>query len=331
MDAKTIHVEAAPLEGITTWLFRKTHLRMFGGVDRYFTPFFSPTPERKLTAKELRDLSRENNAGVPAVPQVMARRAEDFLWAAEQARELGFDQVNLNLGCPSGTVTAKGKGAGFLLRPDELDAFFNAVFAGVCLPVSVKTRIGYHDPAEFGRLLEIFNRYPIRELIIHPRLRGQFYKGTVHLEAFADALSSSRIPVTYNGDIVTTEDLAAFSQRFPAVDTVMIGRGIIADPALPRKLRGGPPAGREEIRTYVQTLYQGYRTAYGYPGSAAQRMKELWFYLINLFEDGDQYAKKLRRVGNAAEYEHLEAGIFRDLKLLPQPRKPLDGTGQGKL
>lgn len=325
-----LRIESAPLEGISTWLFRKTHQKMFGGVDRYFTPFFSPTPERKLTTKELRDLSPENNIGVPVVPQIMAKRAEDFLWAAEEARELGFDEVNLNLGCPSGTVTAKGKGAGFLLRPEELDAFFEEVFKSVCLPISVKTRIGYHDPAEFGRLLEIFNRYPIQELMIHPRLRGQFYRGEVHLDAFAEALAASRLPVTYNGDLVTQEDVAAFSRRFPTVNTLMIGRGIIADPALPRKLRGGPPANREEICTYVRTLYEGYRTAYGYPGFAAQRMKELWFYLINLFEDGDKYAKKLRRVGNAAEYEHLEAGIFRDLELLSQPRKPLDGTGQGK-
>lgn len=328
MDIRSLRVEAAPLEGITTWLFRRTHSRMFGGADRYFTPFFSPVSEHILSAKELRDLSPENNRGIPTVPQVMTKRAEDFLWAAEQARDLGFEEVNLNLGCPSGTVTAKGKGAGFLLRPDELDAFFDAVYSKVCLPVSVKTRIGFRDVEEFGRLLDIFNRYPIRELIVHPRLRGEFYKGPVHLDAFAAALESSRAPVTYNGDLVTLEDLTAFSERFPAVDTVMIGRGVIADPALLRKLRGGAPAGREELQTYTQTLYQGYRTAYGYPGTAAQRMKELWFYLINLFDDGEKYAKKMRRVGNAAEYEHLEAGIFRDLDLLAQARKPLDGTGQ---
>lgn len=328
METHIPQVEVAPLEGITTWMFRQTHSRMFGGADRYFTPFFSPTSDRILTAKELRDLSPEHNAGVPTVPQVMTKRAEDFLWAAEQARELGFDEVNLNLGCPSGTVTAKGKGAGFLLHPDELDAFLDAVFQKVCLPVSVKTRIGYNDGTEFSRLLEIFNRYPIRELIVHPRLRGEFYKGPVHLDVFADALQASRAPVTYNGDLVTTADIAAFQQRFPTVDTVMIGRGVIADPALLRKFRGGPPAGREELKTYTQTLYQGYREAYGYPGTAAQRMKELWFYLINLFADGEKYAKKMRRVGNAAEYEHLEAGIFRDLDLLTEARKPLDGTGK---
>ncbi|MET0015918.1 tRNA-dihydrouridine synthase [Oscillibacter sp.] len=328
MEIRSLRVETAPLEGITTWLFRRTHFSMFGGVDRYFTPFFSPVSEHILTAKDLRDLSPENNRGIPTVPQVMTKRAEDFLWAAEQARDLGFEEVNLNLGCPSGTVTAKGKGAGFLLRPDELDAFFDVVFSKVCLPVSVKTRIGFHDVEEFGRLLEIFNCYPIRELIVHPRLRGEFYKGPVHLDAFAAALESSRAPVTYNGDLVTLEDLTAFSERFPAVNTVMIGRGVIADPALLRKLRGGAAATREELQTYTQTLYQGYRAAYGYAGTAAQRMKELWFYLINLFDDGEKYAKKMRRVGNAAEYEHLEAGIFRDLNLLTQAHKPLDGTGK---
>lgn len=327
MEIRTLCVETAPLEGITTWLFRRTHCRMFGGADRYFAPFFSPVSEHILTRKELRDLSPEHNGGVPTVPQVMTKRAEDFLWAAEQVRDLGFEEVNLNLGCPSGTVTAKGKGAGFLLRPDELDAFFDAVFSRACLPVSVKTRIGYHNAEEFGCLLGIFNRYPIRELIVHPRVRREFYKGPVHLDAFAAALESSRAPVTYNGDLVTLEDLTAFSKRFPEVDTVMIGRGMVADPALLRKLRGGAPADREELRTYTQTLYQGYRTAYGCPGPAAQRMKELWFYLIHLFDNGEKYAKKMRRVGNAAEYEHLEAGIFGDLDLLPQVRKPLDGTG----
>ncbi len=331
METLIPQVEVAPLEGITTWMFRQTHSRMFGGADRYFTPFFSPTSDRILTAKELRDLSPEHNAGVPTVPQVMTKRVEDFLWAAEQARELGFDEVNLNLGCPSGTVTAKGKGAGFLLHPDELDAFFDAVFQKVCLPVSVKTRIGYNDGAEFTRLLKIFNRYPIRELIVHPRLRGEFYKGPVHLDVFADALQASRAPVTYNGDLVSIADFHGFTEKFPTVDTVMIGRGVIADPALLRKLRGGQPAGREELKTYTQTLYQGYREAYGYPGTAAQRMKELWFYLINLFDDGEKYAKKMRRVGNAAEYEHLEAGIFRDLDLLTEARKPLDGTGKTAL
>ncbi len=310
-----VRTELAPLEGITTWLFRRTHARMFGGADRYFTPFFSPAAEHILTKKELRDLAPEQNAGVPTVPQVMTRRAEDFLWAAERMAELGYGEVNLNLGCPSGTVTAKGKGAGFLLRPDELDAFLDAVFSRVCLPVSVKTRIGYRDAAELPRLLEIFRRYPICELIVHPRLREEFYRGPVHLDAFAQALADSPVPVVYNGDLKRPEDVSDILRRFPAVSGVMIGRGAAADPALPRRLRGGPAAGREELQTFTQTLYDGYRSAYGSAGPAAQRMKELWFYLIERFDGGEKYAKKMRRVKAPEEYERLEAGIFQELPL----------------
>ena len=311
----TVRTELAPLEGITTWLFRRTHARMFGGADRYFTPFFSPAAEHILTKKELRDLAPEQNAGVPTVPQVMTRRAEDFLWAAERMAELGYGEVNLNLGCPSGTVTAKGKGAGFLLRPDELDAFLDAVFSRVCLPVSVKTRIGYRDAAELPRLLEIFRRYPICELIVHPRLREEFYRGPVHLDAFAQALADSPVPVVYNGDLKKPEDVSDILRRFPAVSGVMIGRGVAADPALPRRLRGGPAAGREELQAFTQTLYDGYRSAYGSAGPAAQRMKELWFYLIERFDGGEKYAKKMRRVKAPEEYERLESGIFQELPL----------------
>ena len=310
-----VRTELAPLEGITTWLFRRTHARMFGGADRYFTPFFSPAAEHILTKKELRDLAPEQNTGVPTVPQVMTRRAEDFLWAAERMAELGYGEVNLNLGCPSGTVTAKGKGAGFLLRPDELDAFLDAVFSKVCLPVSVKTRIGYRDAAELPRLLEIFRRYPICELIVHPRLREEFYRGPVHLDAFAQALADSPVPVVYNGDLKRPEDVSDILRRFPAVSGVMIGRGAAADPALPRRLRGGPAAGREELQAFTQTLYDGYRSAYGSAGPAAQRMKELWFYLIERFDGGEKYAKKMRRVKVPEEYERLEAGIFQELPL----------------
>lgn len=318
-----MRIYAAPLEGITTYLYRNIHRTIFGGVDKYFMPFFSSAAEHLLTVRELRDLTPEHNAGTPVVPQVMTRRAEDFLWAAEQVAVMGYDEVNLNLGCPSGTVTAKGKGAGFLSRPEELDAFFEAVFANVALPVSVKTRLGIREAEEFDQLLEIYNRYPISELIVHPRVQKDFYKNPVRLDAFVSALAQSRNPVVYNGDLVTPGDCAAFTRQFPEVKAVMLGRGLIADPALPRKLRGGPSASREELRRFTRELYLGYRETYGHPGGAAQRMKELWFYLIHLFADGERYARNMRRVRSPREYEELEAGIFRDLPLLCEAAKPL--------
>ena len=296
-------------------VFRRVWAAHFGGADRYFIPFFSPTDQHILTDRDRREIDPANNGGLPLVPQVMTCRAKDFLWAAEGVADMGYTEVNLNLGCPSGTVTAKGKGAGFLAKPEELDRFFDQVFSKVRMPVSVKTRLGIQEPEEFARLLEIYNRYPIACLTIHARVQKEKYRGPVHLDAFAQALAESRNPVCYNGDLRTAAEVEALSQRFPSVEAVMIGRGAVADPALLRKLRGGPAATKEELQAFTQDLYRAYQAFYGQVGTAAQRMREVWFYLIHLFENADRLNKKLRRFKNPGEYESVEAAIFRDLSL----------------
>ena len=305
----------APLDGITKVVFRRVWAAHFGGADRYFIPFFSPTDQHILTDRDRREIDPANNGGLPLVPQVMTCRAKDFLWAAEVVADMGYTEVNLNLGCPSGTVTAKGKGAGFLAKPEELDRFFDQVFSKARMPVSVKTRLGIQEPEEFARLLEIYNRYPIACLTIHARVQKEKYRGPIHLDAFTQALAESRNPVCYNGDLRTVAEVEALSQQFPAVEAVMIGRGAVADPALLRKLRGGPAATKEELQAFTQDLYRAYQTFYGQVGTAAQRMREVWFYLIHLFEDADRLNKKLRRFKNPGEYEAVEAAIFRDLSL----------------
>ena len=305
----------APLDGITRSVFRRVWHRRFGGTDRIFVPFFSPTHHHIVTPRDLREITREGAEDLPLVPQVMSRLAPDFLWAAEVLEDLGYTEVNLNLGCPSGTVTAKGKGSGFLARPEELDAFFEAVFSQVRLPVSVKTRLGYQSVEEFPRLLEIFNRYPIACLTIHARVRPEKYKGPLHLDVFAEALAHSQNPVCYNGDLQTVAGVRDFETRFPAAEAVMIGRGAVADPALFRKLRGGSAATREELQAFTQELYREYQAFYGQVGTAAQRMREVWFYLIHLFEDADRLNRPMRRFRTPGEYEAAEAAIFQELEL----------------
>lgn len=305
----------APLDGITKVVFRRVWAAHFGGADRYFIPFFSPTPQHIMTSKDLRELNIADNGGLPSVPQVMTCCAEDFLWACRVLADMGYSEVNLNLGCPSGTVTAKGKGAGFLAKPEELDRFFDTVFSSAAVPVSVKTRLGVSDPAEFSRLLEIYNRYPIACLTIHPRVRTEKYRGAVHLEEFSKALGASTNPVCYNGDLRTVEEIAAAAQRFPSLNAVMIGRGAVADPALLRKIRGGQPASRNELQAFTQALYHAYQDFYGQSGHAAQRMREVWFYLIHLFENPERLNKKMRRFKTPAEYEAAEAAIFAELPL----------------
>ena len=241
-----MHYYFAPMEGVTGAVYRRTHHEYFPGIDKYFMPFITPTTNEHLTPRQKRDVAPEVNRGVPAVPQLLTKSAADFIWAANALFGMGYGEVNLNLGCPSGTVTAKGKGAGFLRDPEALDRFLDAVFSACTGAVSVKTRLGMQDPAEFAALLDIYNRYPIAELTIHPRVRQDFYRGQVREADFAAALPRCRMPVCYNGDIVSEAGAQAVEERYPAVQAVMIGRGLIADPSLVTRLTGGARAGTKQ-------------------------------------------------------------------------------------
>ena len=173
---------AAPMEGLTDRVWRQAHQKWFGpagAADRYYAPFLSPPENRVLIKKKMAELAPAANPGAPVIPQLLAKDGKLAAWMIGELRKLGYTEVNLNLGCPSGTVTAKGKGAGFLAHPDELDRFLDAVFSACTVPISIKTRLGVHDPAEFEALLEIYSRYPVAELTIHPRVRQDFYKGRV--------------------------------------------------------------------------------------------------------------------------------------------------------
>ena len=180
----------APLEGVTGSEFRRAHHRWFPGVDAYYMPFLSPTQDHVFTQRELRNVLPEHNQGFRAVPQLLTKNADDFLWCAGELAAMGYDEVNLNLGCPSGTVVAKGKGAGLLGAPEALDRMLDRIFSGSPVAVSLKTRLGLEEPEEFARLLEIFGRYPVSLLIIHPRVRKDFYRHPVLMECFEQAVDT---------------------------------------------------------------------------------------------------------------------------------------------
>ena len=304
---------AAPMEGLTDRIWRQVHQKWFGAADapmRYYAPFLSPPENRVLIPKKMAELAPEANAGTVVIPQLLARDGELAAWMIGEVRKLGYTEVNLNFGCPSGTVTAKGKGAGMLRDPARLDAFLDAVFSAVEGPVSVKTRIGVQKPEEFAALLDIYNRYPICELTIHPRVMKQLYRGQADRAAFAAALPECRMPVCYNGDVTTPEELHALEAEFPQLSGIMVGRGLIADPALFRRARGGAPVSREELRGYCDDLYHGYTEAFGAASCAVSRMKAHWFYLIHRFEGADPLEKPLRKAREGWEYETVVNQIF---------------------
>ncbi len=301
----------APMEGLTDSVYRRLHHRYFGGIHRYYMPFLSPTVHHSLSGKENRELPLADAVDFAAVPQVLTKSAEDFLWAAVLIRDRGYEEVNLNMGCPSGTVVAKGKGAGMLADLDTLARFLDEIFSATPLPISVKTRLGIQDPAEFPALLEVLNRYPIRELTVHPRVRKQFYSGDVDMQMFRHAAEYSKNPLCYNGDLFSRQDCQALSAEFPQVEALMLGRGLIADPGM--LLPGGTDV--KTLGSFHDALLEEYLVLFGGSRNAMFRLKENWSYLLPRFADSEKLGKRLRKTTDLAEYRAIVAEIFHTLPL----------------
>lgn len=293
----------APLEGVTGSLYRRAHSALFSGVDVYYIPFLTPREGTLFDRHDLREADPEENRGIPTVPQLLTNRADAFLAGAERLADLGYREVNLNLGCPARTVASKGRGAGLLGRPEELERLLDGIFAHTPLPVSIKTRLGATEESEFPALLGLFRRYPLARLIVHARLLPDGYTGPVRRECFRLAVEDAPWPVCYNGDLFTVEDLRAFQAAFPTVQSVMLGRGLVCNPALARMMRGGGALTREELTVFHGRLYANARARLSGDRHVLCWMKELWHYLGCLFPDAQRERKVIRKAQHAAEYE----------------------------
>lgn len=300
----------APLEGITGYLYRNAFQEFFGEeVDRYFTPFIATAHEGTVKNRSLKDIMPENNRGIALVPQILGNNAPDFISLSKQLRELGYKEVNLNLGCPYGTVVSKGKGAGFLAKKEELKEFLSEIYSAGITEISIKTRIGKDSPEEFEELLDLYNQFPVKELIIHPRIQLDFYKNKPNMAVFEQALIKSRNPICYNGDIFTVEDYRKFHEKYPQTDKIMIGRGLLVNPALLRVIQGGKALEKKELKGFHDRLYTDYSKVMG-DKNTLFKMKELWNYFRYLFPEGDKELKKVRKAQRSADYEAAVRELF---------------------
>lgn len=372
----------APLEGLTGYIYRNAMEKYFPGVERYFTPFIAPDQNKILRTKEQRDVLPSNNEVRNLVPQILTNNAEHFIRTTEALQELGYEEVNLNLGCPSGTVVSRGRGSGFLAYPDELDRFLEQIFEGSKTRISIKTRVGRDNADDAFRLLEIYRKYPLSELIIHPRTRSEFYRGVPNLELFGemakwwensfsckvsekaddrfgevdefkrdgaegaqkkistdsvkeehDAFGEDNIEqkckfcvdeartdqkifhrndsgqndfrkpgitLCYNGNIMSAKDYQTFTERFPNIDCLMLGRGAIANPGLIRQLKTGIPTDKKNLRAFHDEILEAQREMVREDKNAMFRMKEMWIYMIHLF--GPTKAE-------IADYERIYGGV----------------------
>lgn len=292
----------APLEGITNFVYRNTHKEMFGFSDEYYSPFITPSEDDKVNRKGLNDIIPENNPDIVIKPQVLTNSAEAFLKFAEKIKAVGYDEVNLNFGCPSQTVVKKGKGSGFLREPDKVDAFLDAVFTEKPMKISVKTRTGFLEGGEMDNLMEIYNKYPIELLIIHPRTRSDFYNGVPDLEVFKKAFYNSKNPVCYNGNIDTAEDYERIKTMFPELRYVMLGRGVIRNPALMREIRGGEKISTKEIVAFSKKLAENYQNTLRSETFTLNKLKEVWMYMIQNYPEEKKIFKTIRKANKLCDF-----------------------------
>ncbi|MDO4296434.1 MAG: tRNA-dihydrouridine synthase family protein [bacterium] len=322
-ESRDMRLDFAPMEGITGYIYRNAHHDWFGGVERYFSPFLSPGVNKGFSPREEQDICREHNQKIRLVPQILSNQAENFLLVTEKLAELGYEEVNLNLGCPSGTVVAKKKGSGFLAYPEELQYFLEEIFAKSPLPISIKTRIGKESPEEFGRLLEIFNAFPIKELIVHPRVQRDMYKNTPNWEVFEWGLQNSRNPVCYNGDINSLQDYERLRERFKGLEAAMLGRGLLRNPFLAKDIQKKAQKTKENLpiqetrqerlqalRGFHEQVYQDYKKVMSGERNVLFKMKEIWFYLAASFPESEKECKKIKKAESCLNYERAVDAVF---------------------
>lgn len=310
---KTVKYYMAPLESVTTWIYRQAHAKIYGRLDKYFIPFLEPHEKRDFKTRELQEILPEHNENIYAVPQILTNRSEGFIKLAKALKDWGYEEINLNLGCPSKTVVTKGKGSGFLAKPEELERFLTEIFDSLSgeVKISVKTRIGKEDPEEFPALLELFNNYPMEELIIHPRVQKDGYGNVPRIELYELAEKQSVNPLCYNGDLYTREQIRNFAERFPGTERLMFGRGFLRDPGLLYNEGKDSKDIFEKFWAFHDLVYEGYQERNMGDRNVLFKMKELWSYQVYQFSEPERLFKTFKKVQDCNEYEQMIRNLRR--------------------
>ena len=310
---KPVKYYMAPLESVTTWIYRQAHAKIYGRLDKYFIPFLEPHEKRDFKTRELQEILPEHNENIYVVPQILTNRSEGFIKLAKALKDWGYEEINLNLGCPSKTVVTKGKGSGFLAKPEELERFLTEIFDALSgeVKISVKTRIGKEDPEEFPALLELFNKYPMEELIIHPRVQKDGYGNVPRLELYELAEKQSVNPLCYNGDLYTREQIRNFAERFPGTERLMFGRGFLRDPGLLYNEGKDSKDIFEKFWAFHDLVYEGYQERNMGDRNVLFKMKELWSYQVYQFSEPERLFKTFKKVQDCNEYEQMIRNLRR--------------------
>jgi len=305
----------APLRGFTEYIYRNAFSRHFGGFDIAMAPFIPTMSDVRLKDKHLKDVLPENNHTMPIIPQILGNNAEDFILLAKRLFDLGYETVNWNLGCPFPMVAKKQRGSGLLPYPQKIEAFLEATIPAIPNRLSIKARLGRKKTDEILTLLQIFNQYPLDEVIIHPRTGKQMYDGEPDLDMFEKCLGVSAHTTVYNGDINDLETFEIFSKRFKTIDRWMIGRGALVNPFLPGIIRNGKDGSEDKVsvfRAFYDDLFERYHEEFHGPGHLLDRMKGFWTYFSQSFKDSHKIKKKIHRTLKLDRYLKIVDRFFEE-------------------
>lgn len=309
----------APLQGTTDRIYRNLFPLYFRGVDLAIAPFVSSSKKMKPDNRLLRDFAPERNTGLPTIPQILGSDPDDFAMLANRLFEIGYGTVNWNIGCPFRMVVKKGRGAGILCYPDRVESFLERAMPALKPRLSIKLRIGLKYADDVLELLPIFNRFELEELIIHPRTGVQMYEGDVDLDMFEQCLQQSRHRMVYNGDIASSAGLAGLAKRFGSVNRWMIGRGLIGNPFLAEEIKTNTvkpfPEKIKIMKAFHDHLFAEYSQMLSGPAHITNKMKEVWTYMANFFEDREKVRKKINKTHHPDHYTDAVSTIFNETRI----------------
>ena len=319
----------APLQGLTDFRFRNTYQKYFGEVDKYFSPWIKLDGAGKIKKSQNRDVSMENNTNVGLIPQIMCNKAEDFITLAKNLNDLGYNEINWNLGCPHPMITKRGMGSALLSQPQKIISILENAIPKIEVKVSLKIRLGFEQADESLQLRPLLDNIPLTEIIIHARTAKQMYRGDVNLESFEKCLKISRHEITYNGDLNSYTQFQTLKKQFPTIKKWMIGRGLIANPFLAGMIRCNsdqlPENYLEIFEEFHQCLLESYAEHLSGEKHLLLKMLGFWLYFSLSFSESHKALKRIKKAKTLAAYQeavktNLKIGFKEDLKILDTRR-----------
>lgn len=302
-DNLTIYL--APLQGFTDFVYRKAYAEIFQGVDAFFIPYIS-VKNNHILKKYEKEILPENNLQTIVIPQVLASSADEMLFLSKILEDKGYNEINLNLGCPYPMVTNRGKGAGLLPHPDKIKEILSSFFEKTNLQLSVKLRAGLHSPGEIEQVIPVLNQFQLSEVIFHPRVAKQLYDGEIIDSAFQYALQNLKHRLVYNGNIFSVDDFNQTRQKFPETNDWMLGRGVLMNPFSPAEIKNieiPVKVKLEKLKEFHRLIFDLYSEKMDNEGNVLNKMKQFWIYFSFNFTNQHKVLKTIKKTNNLSRYK----------------------------